>query len=136
MVLIKKGKQTSVLDITLRNFLSYMLSSRDKFCNELSNEYTDKEKFIFIYNCALNTIDEYIHNHDTFLLSYISTRSITNLFKENFLLRQFERNEINISISQKTKNIIKEFKYLQEDLNQLDKNYIIRNVNDIITSTI
>lgn len=134
MFLLKK--KGSSLNSTLRNFLSYMLDNREKYAQELSYEYSERERYEFIYNCTLNTIDEYIHNHKDSNPLFITSRSLISLFKENFMLRQFERNNISVEISQKTRQIIKEFSYLKEDLNNLDKNYIMANVNQIITSTV
>ena len=38
------------IDITLRNFLGYLLCTKDDFANELSKEYSIEERNIFIYN--------------------------------------------------------------------------------------
>ena len=67
---------------------------------------------------------------------FVSSGKIIRLFKENFMLRQFERNSLSVDIPDSTKEIIKEFSYLKETLNNIDKNYIIANVNEIIASTI
>ena len=51
------------------------------------------------------------------------------------MLRHFERVEISLSLSEQQKKIIDQFKFLKENLNCQDKNYIIQNVEDILTST-
>ena len=123
------------LTMTLRNFLSYMLEYKDKFSNKLSKEYSESERYSFIYSCALNTIDEFLHEHKRTLSVIISSQQIISLFKENFMLRHFERVEISLSLSEQQKKIIDQFKFLKENLNCQDKNYIIQNVEDILTST-
>ena len=123
------------LNMTLRNFLSYMLEYKEKFSNKLSKEYSESERYSFIYSCALNTIDEFLHEHKRTLSVIISSQQIISLFKENFMLRQFERVEISLSLSEQQKKIIDQFKFLKENLNCQDKNYIIQNVEDILTST-
>lgn len=136
MFLFKKKIKKNALNDTLRNFLSYMLYNRDEYVKELSQEYSEKERYEFIYNCVLNTIDEYIHTHKNYNSLFVSSGKIIRLFKENFMLRQFERNSLSVDIPDSTKEIIKEFSYLKETLNNIDKNYIIANVNEIIASTI
>ena len=123
------------LNMTLRNFLSYMLEYKEKFSNKLSKEYSESERYSFIYSCALNTIDEFLHEHKRTLSVIISSQQIISLFKENFMLRHFEREEISLSLSEQQKKIIDQFKFLKENLNCQDKNYIIQNVEDILTST-
>ena len=123
------------LNMTLRNFLSYMLEYKEKFSNKLSKEYSESERYSFIYSCALNTIDEFLHEHKRTLSVIISSQQIISLFKENFMLRHFERVEISLSLSEQQKKIIDQFKFLKENLNCQDKNYIIQNVEEILTST-
>ena len=60
------------LNMTLRNFLSYMLEYKEKFSNKLSKEYSESERYSFIYSCALNTIDEFLHEHKRTLSVIIS----------------------------------------------------------------
>ena len=128
-------KDEKKLNMTLRNFLSYMLEYKEKFSNKLSKEYSESERYSFIYSCALNTIDEFLHEHKRTLSVIISSQQIISLFKENFMLRHFERVEISLSLSEQQKKIIDQFKFLKENLNCQDKNYIIQNVEDILTST-
>ena len=123
------------LNMTLRNFLSYMLEYKEKFSDKLSKEYSESERYSFIYSCALNTIDEYLHEHKRTLSVIISSQQIISLFKENFMLRHFERVDISLSLSEQQKKIIEQFKFLKENLNCQDKNYVIKNVEDILTST-
>lgn len=123
------------LNMTLRNFLSYMLEYKEKFSNKLSKEYSESERYSFIYSCALNTIDEFLHEHKRTLSVIISSQQIISLFKENFMLRHFERVEISLSLSEQQKKIIDQFKFLKENLDSKDKNYVIKNVEDILTST-
>lgn len=123
------------LNMTLRNFLSYMLEYKEKFSNKLSKEYSESERYSFIYSCALNTIDEFLHEHKRTLSVIISSQQIISLFKENFMLRHFERVEISLSLSEQQKKIIDQFKFLKENLDSQDKNYVIKNVEDILTST-
>ncbi len=136
MFFLKSKSRVNNLDNTLRNFLSFMLSNYQKYSDKLSSEYSKKERYNFIYNCALNTIDEYIANKRYQKKLSFTTKNITDLFKENFILRQFERNDISVDISPETSKIIDEFKYLKEELSNTDKNYIMKNVNDIIASTV
>ena len=112
-----------------------MLEYKEKFSNKLSKEYSESERYSFIYSCALNTIDEFLHEHKRTLSVIISSQQIISLFKENFMLRHFERVEISLSLSEQQKKIIDQFKFLKENLNCQDKNYIIQNVEDILTST-
>lgn len=128
-MLSTEKRLTNVLDGTLKNFLSYLLNTRDEFSNELSDTYSQKERYEFIYSCSLNTIDEYIHNKDYTILLSLSTLSIFNLFKENFRLRMFERILIKTDyISDKTQTIIDEFSCLKESLNGFQKNDIMENL--------
>ena len=128
-------KNEKKLNMTLRNFLSYMLEYKEKFSDKLSKEYSESERYSFIYSCALNTIDEYLHEHKRTLSVIISSQQIISLFKENFMLRHFERVDISLSLSEQQKKIIEQFKFLKENLNCQDKNYVIKNVEDILTST-
>ena len=128
-------KNEKKLNMTLRNFLSYMLEYKEKFSDKLSKEYSESERYSFIYSCALNTIDEYLHEHKRTLSVIISSQQIISLFKENFMLRHFERVDISLSLSEQQKKIIEQFKFLKENLNCQDTNYVIKNVEDILTST-
>lgn len=129
-----KPKKNS-LDNTLNNFLSFLLCNYQKYSNELSSQYSKAERYTFIYNCAINTIDEYITTKKYQKEIYLTTKKITTLFKENFDLKHFEPNGISEKVSPTTSKIINEFKYLKEELNNTDKNYIMKNVKDILAST-
>ena len=48
MFLFKKKIKKNALNDTLRNFLSYMLYNRDEYVKELSQEYSEKERYEFI----------------------------------------------------------------------------------------
>ena len=123
------------IDITLRNFLGYLLCTKDDFANELSKEYSIEERNIFIYNCAINTIFEYMQTHNTYLLPKLASLDIQKLFKTNFILRIFQEESYDeTQIENSTKEIIKEFKCLKENLNDNQKNELLDKVNEIVTS--
>ena len=125
------------IDITLRNFLGYLLCTKDDFANELSKEYSIEERNIFIYNCAINTIFEYMQTHNTYLLPRLSSLNMQKLFKENFLLRMFQEESYDENqISSSTKEIIQEFNHIKKNLNSKEKNELLDKVNEIVASAI
>ena len=123
------------MNITLRNFLSFLLYKKEELLNEISKEYSIEERSTFIYNCAINTIVEYMQTHKLYTIPKIASLEIQKLFKENFELRIFEKNEDDFdNISASTKEIIKEFKCIKENLDENEKNESIDKVNEIVTS--
>lgn len=131
----KTKQKNSNLDNTLNNFLSFLLCNYQKYSDELASQYSKSERYTFIYNCAINTIDEYITTKRHQKKLHLTTKNITTLFKENFNLKHFEPNGLSVKVSPKTSKIINEFKYIKEELNNTDKNYIMKNVKDILAST-
>lgn len=126
MLTIEK-RLKNTLNYTINNFLSFLLKSRDEFSKMLCENYTKKEKYEFIYNCALNTIDEYISEDKCTLSLDLSTLSIINLFKENFRLEMFEKIKANNKyVPKSTKNLICEFSCIKENLSNVEKNNIMR----------
>lgn len=132
MFLSIKKRIENTLDATIRNFLSYMLKNKEEFSNQLCCDYSEDERNEFIYNCALNTIDEYILNKEYTILLSISTLSIIRLFKENFMLRMFERNKLCINVGKTTMEIIEEFSCLKDNLSDVQKNNIMKNLASTI----
>ncbi len=132
----RKLKKVRNLNITLRNFLSYMLDNVDNFSNELSKEYSESERRDFVYNCTVNTISEFLNNGKTYIIPKIATVRIQQLFQENFKLRQFYTPEQILYVSKLTKNIIMMFESLRLPLDNKDKNDVMAQTNKLIASTI
>lgn len=132
----RKLKKVRNLNITLRNFLSYMLDNVDNFSNELSKEYSESERRDFVYNCTVNTISEFLNNRKTYIIPKIATVRIQQLFQENFKLRQFYTPEQILCVSKLTKNIIMMFESLRLPLDNKDKNDVMAQTNKLIASTI
>ena len=136
MFLIKQ-KNDSKLNLVIRNFLSYVISNYKDYSKEYITEYQQKKKKMYIYNCALNTIDEYTYTKKLSSSTLLSTLRIIDLFKENLMLRQFDRKEIAVDYSENTKEILTFFKTITE-YDNLDislRDNILKNVNEIIAST-
>lgn len=129
-------KKVKNLDASLRNFLSYMLYHVDDLTDELSPEYTIAERREFVYNCAVNTILEFIQLGRTHIIPVVSSSRLMKLFKENYLLQQFYTPEINPSMNGITPQIINLFEALKLPLCGQDKNDVMSNANKLITSTI
>lgn len=132
----RKLKKVRNLNITLRNFLSYMLDNVDNFSNELSKEYSESERRDFVYNCTVNTISEFLNNGKIYIIPKIATVRIQQLFQENFKLRQFYTPEQILCVSKLTKNIIMMFESLRLPLDNKDKNDVMAQTNKLIASTI
>ena len=131
----KNKSDAKKIDITLRNFLSFLLYQKEEFLNKLSKEYSIEERSSFLYNCAINTIFEYMQTHNTYLLPRLSSLNMQKLFKENFLLRMFQEESYDENqISSSTKEIIQEFKHIKKNLNSKEKNELLDKVNEIVTS--
>lgn len=131
----KNKSDAKKIDITLRNFLSFLLYQKEEFLNKLSKEYSIEERSSFLYNCAINTIFEYMQTHNTYLLPKLASLDIQKLFKTNFILRIFQEESYDeTQIENSTKEIIKEFKCLKENLNDNQKNELLDKVNEIVTS--
>ncbi|MBO5477720.1 MAG: hypothetical protein J6A15_08225 [Clostridia bacterium] len=132
----KKKAKISKLDVTLKNYLSYMLDNVDKFSNELSHEYSPYERREFVYNCTINTVLEFIQKGRSFIIPQISTVQIIQDFKNNYMLRIFYEPEIKPNMSGVTQEIVKKFEALKLNLSATDKNDVMSSVNKLITSTI
>ena len=72
------------MNITLRNFLSFLLYKKEELLNEISKEYSIEERSTFIYNCAINTIVEYMQTHKLYTIPKIASLEKQKLFKENY----------------------------------------------------
>ena len=131
-----KKKKVKNLDISIRNFLSYMLDNVDELTDELSSEYTIAERREFVYNCAINTILEFIQLGKTHIIPIVSSSRMMRLFKENYLLQQFYTPEISPYMNGITPQIIKKFEALKLPLASQDKNDVMTSVNKLITSAI
>lgn len=136
MFLIKQ-KNDSKLNLVIRNFLSYVISNYNDYSKEFITEYRPEDLKKYIYICALNTIDEYTFTKKLSSSTLLSTLRIIDLFKENLMLRQFERKELSVDYSENTKEIITYFKSITQ-FDKLDislRDNILKNVNEIIAST-
>ena len=136
MFLIKQ-KNDSKLNLVIRNFLSYVISNYKDYSKEYITEYQPEDLKMYIYNCALNTIDEYTYTKKMYRSTLLSTHRIIELFKEKLLLRQLDRKEIAVDYSENTKEILTFFKTITE-YDNLDislRDNILKNVNEIIAST-
>lgn len=136
MFLIKQ-KNDSKLNLVIRNFLSYVISNYKDYSKEYITEYQPEDLKMYIYNCALNTIDEYTYTKKLSSSTLLSTLRIIDLFKENLMLRQFDRKEIAVDYSQTTKEILTYFKTITQ-FDKIDislRDNILKNVNEIIAST-
>ena len=135
MIKFKKKNDIKRIDITLRNFLAYLLYKKDEYVNKLSKEYSINERSEFLYNCARNTFIEYIYTHKRSTFPRLASMEIEKLFKENFLLRQFHNEEYDTSnISESTKKILKEFECIKKPLTGKEKNIVIEKVDNILAS--
>lgn len=131
----KNKSDAKKIDITLRNFLSFLLYQKEEFLNKISKEYSIEERSSFLYNCAINTIFEYMQTHNTYLLPKLASLDMQKLFKTNFILRIFQEESYDeTQIENSTKEIIQEFKCLKENLNDNQKNELLDKVNEIVTS--
>lgn len=131
-----KKKKIKNLDVSLRNFLSYLLDNMDNLTNELSNDYTIAERREFVYNCAVNTILEFIQRERTHIIPVISSSRMMHLFKINYMLQQFHTPEIAPTMNGITPDIVKLFEAIKLPLSNKDKNDVMSNVNNLITSAI
>lgn len=136
MFLIKQ-KNDSNLNLVIRNFLSYVISNFKDYSKEFTTDYKLEDLKKCIYICALNTIDEYTYTKKLSSSTLLSTLRIIDLFKENLMLRQFERKELAVNYSDNTKEIITYFKTITqyEDLDINLRDNVLKNVNKIIAST-
>ena len=129
----KKYNDTNI-SITLKYLLSYLLNNIDKLSLELSKSYPAENARTLIYYCALNTIDEFYYTNKQSVSTLLSGKRIIELFKENFMIKSFKRAKINITYSQNVKNVISFFSKIEYDLDQKDKEQIMKNVNKMIAS--
>ena len=133
MFLNKKNNDTNI-NITLKYLLSYILTNMDKLTYELAKSYPKDNVKALIYCCALNTIDEFFYTNKQSVSTLLSGKRIIELFKENFMIKSFKRAKINITYSQNVKNVISFFSKIEYDLDQKDKEQIMKNVNKMIAS--
>jgi len=84
-------KQESI-DLCLWKFLTYILNKYEGVLRRMHNCYSDKEKRTFLYNCAINTIDEFLEYKEKTLPPAISSEVIINTFKENIKLEEYADN--------------------------------------------
>ncbi len=122
---------------TILSFLQYMLDNYEYYTSKIEADfYSDDEKRNFIYNCAINTIDEYLELHSHCIDSYIALVSVRELFDANLMLTHFEPNGIRTKIPKRTKKLIDVFKFLKTSLSNEDKNYVMAEANYVLASTI
>lgn len=125
--ILKKNR----VDYTLKRFLSFMLDNKEDYSKVFPEYLKDVEKNELIYNCAMNTIDEYLDRTQSGR-DYID---IFELFKENFRITCFENCTLSVKVSDKTLKIIEQFEYLKYPLSKPEKSNIMNEVDKIITST-
>lgn len=131
-----KNKNCNYLDVTIKNFLSYLLDNVDELTKreDLFEGYTNRDRQKFIYCCAIFTIGEYVDTYTFIDDVSISSDEIIQLFKTNFEMRSFNYEEIPKPISPKTEKLISQFEWLQAPLQEYEKTSIMFNANKIITS--
>lgn len=129
-----KKKKIRNLDASLRNLLSYLLANMEKLSGDLSCDYTLEERREFVYNCAINTIYEFIQEEKTHIVPIVSSGRMMHLFKINYMLQQFHKPEINPYMDKTTIEIIKKFEALKIPLRSQDKNDLMSDVNKLLTS--
>ena len=114
--------------------LSYLLNNIDKLSLELSKSYPAENARTLIYYCALNTIDEFYYTNKQSVSTLLSGKRIIELFKENYMIKEFKRTKLDIKYSQNVKNVISFFSKLEYELDSKDKEQIMKNVNKMIAS--
>lgn len=124
------------VDLCLYEFLSFILNKYGGMMRRISNGYYDEEKRVFMYNCAMYTIDEFLDYNGKSLVSNLSSKMIIEKFKENLKLEHFKPITLNKKLSKKTELILFNFKFIKYDLDSKDKTEIIEHVENILTSTI
>lgn len=129
----KKYDDTNI-SITLKYLLSYLLNNIDKLSLELSKSYPTENARTLIYYCALNTIDEFYYTSKQSVSTLLSGKRIIELFKENYMIKEFKRTKLDINYSQNVKNVISFFSKLEYELDSKDKEQIMKNVNKMIAS--
>lgn len=129
----KKYNDTNI-SITLKYLLSYLLNNIDKLSLELSISYPAENARTLIYYCALNTIDEFYYTNKQSVSTLLSGKRIIELFKENYMIKEFKRTKLDIKYSQNVKNVISFFSKLEYELDSKDKEQIMKNVNKMIAS--
>jgi hypothetical protein len=129
----KKYNDTNI-SITLKYLLSYLLNNIDKLSLELSKSYPAENARTLIYYCALNTIDEFYYTNKQSVSTLLSGKRIIELFKENYMIKEFKRTKLDIKYSQNVKNVISFFSKLEYELDSKDKEQIMKNVNKMIAS--
>ena len=122
------------ISITLKYLLSYLLNNIDKLSLELSKSYPAENARTLIYYCALNTIDEFYYTNKQSVSTLLSGKRIIELFKENYMIKEFKRTKLDIKYSQNVKNVISFFSKLEYELDSKDKEQIMKNVNKMIAS--
>lgn len=126
--ILKRNK----VDYTLKKFLSFMLDNKENYSKVFPEYLKDVERNEYIYNCAINTIDEYFDRTQSCKASI----DIFDLFKENFKIKCFEKCTLSVNVSDKTLKIIEQFEYLKYPLSKPERNNIMNEVDKIITSAI
>ena len=105
---------------SLRNFLYYLLDFKYSYKSSLNNDYTSEEKNTFIYNCAINTINEVFYSGRYYKSPETVSGLLMDTFIINFNIRDFEESEIDLQISEKSLEIINLFEYLKKDLSKTE----------------
>lgn len=132
----KKKMKISNLNNTLRSFLYNMLYDIDTLTENLVDTHSLRERRNFIYNCALNSINEFIEHEAIYLESKTSGEILQKIFEQNMFFKSFSTPKFTVKLSNKTQKLIEHFDYLKQDLDNFKRNEIMSSVDNLLASTI
>ena len=127
-------KKVNNFTVSLRNFLLYLLAEKNLLQLDLNSDYSKKEKNEFIYNCAINTINEFYYSEKYYKSPEIMSKRLMDMFDTNFKLRDFSKSDVDSSISPEAKQMITLFKELKKDLTSDEKKDLKIKARKIIAS--
>lgn len=127
-------KRVGNFSVTLRNFLIYLLSQKNMYKIELDKSYSSKEKNEFIYNCAINTINEFHYFEAYYKEPDVMTQNLIEKFETNFSIRDFEASDIDPTISKDAKKMIVMFRDLKKDLTPAQERLLKKQSRMLIAS--
>ncbi len=126
-------------NVTLRNFLNWLLYNKENKKNFKAqiknNDYSSKEKNMFLYNCAIITINDFFTFEQYYKKPKEATIAISKLYEQNFKLLQFDNVEVADEVPNNSKKIIEQFGNLKRDLTSKEKNYVMKETHKLLTST-